>query len=156
MWVGFPGSALTSMNGMYRPTGQNIDGGTYPADIWGDYMSKIVGKTCKSQFKQPTEPFHSQPFLGHYSREGLSEEEDKDPSSDETNDPQDATKPENTEKPGANGNGGNGNDNNGGANNNGKKNDDAAFDPGAYETKPQDPPATQTDPAGGAPAPTDG
>src|SRR3954466_9273258 len=41
VWVGFPGSAQVSMNGMYRPTGGNIDGGTYPADIWGEYMKSV-------------------------------------------------------------------------------------------------------------------
>jgi penicillin-binding protein 1A len=157
VWVGFPGSALTSMNGMYRPTGGNIDGGTYPADIWGDYMRKAAAKTCKAEFKQPTEPFQSQPFFGHYSREGLSEDEDKDPTSDAENDPQEV-KPEEPERPETtpgNGNDG-GNDKKPGTNgDNGAGNDDAAFDPGAYETPPQAPPTTQ-DPAGGAPAPTDG
>jgi len=148
VWVGFPGSALISMNGMYRPTGGNIDGGTYPADIWGDYMRKAVGKTCHAKFKQPTEPFHSQPFFGHYSREGLSEDEDRDPSSDSTNDPQQAA-PETQTKPGDTGTnrdtGGNDRKKPGGR-------DDATFDPGAYETEPQAPPATQ-DPAGGTQAP---
>ena len=31
-----------SMNGMYLG-GRNIDGGTYPADIWGTYMKQAVG-----------------------------------------------------------------------------------------------------------------
>src|SRR3954449_587699 len=56
VWVGFPGSAAVSMNGMYAPTGGNIDGGTHPADIWGEYMKQAVGKYC-GDFKQPTEPF---------------------------------------------------------------------------------------------------
>ena len=56
VWVGFPGSAAVSMNGMYAPTGGNIDGGTYPADIWGEYMKQAVGKYC-GDFKKPTEPF---------------------------------------------------------------------------------------------------
>ena len=75
VWVGFPGSAKTSMNGMYAPTGGNIDGGTYPADIWGDYMKQAVGKYC-GDFKKPTEPFTSQPFLGHYAREGGKDDEE--------------------------------------------------------------------------------
>ena len=78
VWVGFPGSAAVSMNGMYAPTGGNIDGGTYPADIWGEYMKQAVGKYC-GDFKKPTEPFTSQPFLGHYAREGgKDDEKDKD------------------------------------------------------------------------------
>ena len=77
VWVGFPGDARVSMNGMYRPTGGNIDGGTYPADIWGEYMKKAVGKFCGG-FPKPKQPFVSQPFFGHYSREGLKSDEDKD------------------------------------------------------------------------------
>src|SRR4051794_2332128 len=69
VWVGFPGSAAVSMNGMYAPTGGNIDGGTYPADIWGEYMKQAIGKSC-GEFKKPTDPFQSQPFLGHYARDG--------------------------------------------------------------------------------------
>ena len=77
VWVGFPGSAAVSMNGMYAPTGGNIDGGTYPADIWGAYMKQAVGKYC-GDFKKPNEPFQSQPFLGHYAREGgKGDEKDK-------------------------------------------------------------------------------
>src|SRR3954454_13904383 len=74
VWVGFPGSAAISMNGMYAPTGGNIDGGTYPADIWGAYMKKAVGKYC-GDFKKPTDPFSSQPFLGHYARAGGKDDE---------------------------------------------------------------------------------
>ena len=69
VWVGFPGDARRSMNGMYAPTGGNIDGGTYPADIWGTYMKKAAGSYC-GDFKRPTEPFTSQPFQGHYARQG--------------------------------------------------------------------------------------
>ena len=85
VWVGFPGSRAVSMNGMYAPTGGNIDGGTYPADIWGDYMKKAVGKYC-GDFKQPTEPFQSQPFFGHYSREG-GKDDDEGPATPTRRDP---------------------------------------------------------------------
>src|SRR4051794_40897469 len=76
VWVGFPGSTSTSMNGMYAPTGGNIDGGTYPADIWGQYMKQAVGKYC-GEFKKPTDPFQSSPFKGHYAGQG-GKDEDKD------------------------------------------------------------------------------
>ena len=81
VWVGFPGDARRSMNGMYAPTGGNIDGGTYPADI-GAYMKKAAGSYC-GDFKRPTEPFTSQPFQGHYSRQGgKGEDESGDDPSD--------------------------------------------------------------------------
>ena len=74
VWVGFPGNALRSMNGLYLG-GRNIDGGTYPADIWGTYMKQAVGKYC-GDFKRPTEPFNSQPFQGHYARQGGKDDEE--------------------------------------------------------------------------------
>jgi len=149
VWVGFPGNAAVSMNGMYRPTGGNIDGGTYPADIWADYMKKAVGKFC-GDFKKPTQPFHSQPFFGHYSREGLSDEENKDPSAvGEPNDPQapQNAKPEDKGK-------GKGTDDTTATKPRGT--DDQAFDPNQYETPPQAPPTAPADPSGGTTAPTDG
>jgi penicillin-binding protein 1A len=125
VWVGFPGSAKISMNGMYF--GSNIDGGTYPAQIWGDYMKKVVTKGC-GQWLDPKEPFNSQPFLGKYAREGADDEETGDGEQGTGTDP--AQPPAGDEpsapEPGDGGNGGNDND--------------AAFDPGAYETAPQGPP----------------
>jgi penicillin-binding protein 1A len=132
------------MNGMYAPTGGNIDGGTYPADIWGEYMKKAVGKSCNSQFKKPTEPFQSQPFLGHYAREGGKDDENgKD---GQTVDPSAPGVAPGTQ-------GGNQDDSqrpkNGGDKKKPAGNDDANFDPNAYETPPQ------ADPGGGTQAPPD-
>jgi penicillin-binding protein 1A len=139
------------MNGMYLG-GRNIDGGTYPADIWGTYMKKAVGSFC-GDFKRPTEPFHSQPFRGHYASQGGKDDDEKK-SGDEQGagipEPGTETEPDNggnapdTNRGGNNGNGGNGDGNNG-----------AAFDPNQYETPPQGEPQTGT-PGGGTQAPTDG
>jgi len=144
VWVGFPGSTKTSMNGMYAPTGGNIDGGTYPADIWGAYMKQAVGKSCVG-FKKPTEPFTSQPFLGHYAREGGKDDsKDKDGKVDPT-DP--GVAPGTQTAPGDDSTGGNDRKPGTGAN------DDANFDPGAYETPPQQAPGADN---GGTQAPNDG
>jgi len=146
VWVGFPSSNSISMNGMFN--GANIDGGTYPAQIWGQYMKKAVGKSC-TDFKKPKTPFQSQPFFGHYSREGLSDDENKDPNaSGEDNDPQ-APENKNPDKKTANApEKTDANNGNGGAGN-GKT--DKTYDPGAYETQPQGPPGT-----GGTQAPDPG
>ena len=72
VWVGFPGSAKISMNGLYF--GSNIDGGTYPAQIWGDYMRKVVAKGC-GRWLTPKQPFQSQAFQGRYAREGADDDE---------------------------------------------------------------------------------
>jgi penicillin-binding protein 1A len=140
VWVGFPGSAQISMNGMFH--GANIDGGTYPAQIWGEYMRKAKGGFCGS-FKQPTEPFNSQPFFGHYSRSGKDETKSDDPAEEDglpTTPPQQAPEDNGGGNGGAGGAGGN---------------DDAAFDPNQYETPPQGPPDTES-PGGGTQAPADG
>ena len=42
------------MNGLYF--GRNVDGGTFPADIWGDYMGRIKGSFC-GDFTPPKTPF---------------------------------------------------------------------------------------------------
>jgi penicillin-binding protein 1A len=155
VWVGFPGNAQISMNGMYRPTGGNIDGGTYPADIWGEYMKKAVGKFC-GDFPKPKEPFASQPFFGHYSREGVKGDE-KGPGAtgatgttptDPTNPPQDqtgtATPAQPTPTPAKGTDHGKHTDNKG-----------TTYDPSQYETQPQGQPQTGTA-GGGTKAPGDG
>jgi len=143
VWVGFPGSAAISMNGMYAPTGGNIDGGTYPADIWGEYMKKAVGKACVD-FKKPTEPFQSQTFQGHYSREGGKDGEGKDGENVDPGAP--GVAPGTQTAPGDDSRGGTTGDKKKPA----AKNDDANFDPNAYETPPQ------AGPGGGTQAPGDG
>jgi penicillin-binding protein 1A len=67
VWVGYPNDR-TEMNGLYF--GRNVDGGTYPADIWGAYMSQAKGSHCDS-FPLPKEAFVSSPFYGKYSRTGM-------------------------------------------------------------------------------------
>ena len=44
VWVGYPKDDI-QMNGLYF--GRNVDGGTFPADIWGDYMGRIKGDSCE-------------------------------------------------------------------------------------------------------------
>jgi penicillin-binding protein 1A len=49
--------------------GASVAGGTFPAEIWHDYMDKAKGKYCGG-FKPPKTPFHSSPFFGKYARGG--------------------------------------------------------------------------------------
>jgi penicillin-binding protein 1A len=154
VWVGYPGGAHISMNGMYAPTGGNIDGGTYPADIWGEYMKHAKGGFC-GDFKKPTQPFQSQPFFGKYSRSGGKDGKSADgttptdpnatPGTPTT--PPGATTP-GTTTPGTGGTGGTGQTKPGAKNT-------PAFDPNKYETPPQQPAGAQS-PGGGAQAPPNG
>jgi penicillin-binding protein 1A len=66
VWVGYPNDR-TEMNGLFY--GANVDGGTFPAAIWGAYMKSIIGGFCGS-FPLPKEPFQSSPFVGEYSSTG--------------------------------------------------------------------------------------
>jgi penicillin-binding protein 1A len=43
VWVGFP-DAQVQMTGLYH--GANVDGGTFPAEIWGNYMRQAKGSFC--------------------------------------------------------------------------------------------------------------
>ena len=87
VWVGYPNDR-TYMTGLYF--GRNVDGGTFPADIWGAYMSAVKGKFC-GDFRLPKEPFHSSSFYGQYAstggnRLGYGDESDDESSSDSTDD----------------------------------------------------------------------
>jgi penicillin-binding protein 1A len=59
-WMGYP-NALVSMPG--------VQGGSYPAGIWHDYMSVAHGSDC-TDFPQPKEKVSFSPFYGHYSATG--------------------------------------------------------------------------------------
>ena len=146
VWVGFPGDARVSMNGMFH--GANIDGGTYPAQIWGEYMKKAarqVLRRLQAADRGVPEPAVLRPLLA------LGQGRDEVRRSVERGQP-----PDHAARAGArggqtgrdNGNGGNGGNDTGG-------NDDAPFDPNQYETPPQAPPNTET-PGGGTQAPGDG
>jgi penicillin-binding protein 1A len=64
VWVGYPKTTAS----MYSVHGIEVFGGTFPAQIWHDFMSQVV-KKCKS-WPTPKEPFVAQPFFGRYSSSG--------------------------------------------------------------------------------------
>ncbi len=65
VWVGFPERRIE----MYPPTTPiSVAGGTYPAQIWHNYMSGV--KRGCSDFKPPKTPFESAPFFGRYATTG--------------------------------------------------------------------------------------
>jgi penicillin-binding protein 1A len=67
VWVGYPNQKVP----MYSVHGIRVAGGTFPAQIWHDYMSKAVGGDCAS-FPPPSQTASFQPFFGKYSRTGSS------------------------------------------------------------------------------------
>jgi penicillin-binding protein 1A len=136
VWVGYPNDR-TEMHTLYY--GGPVDGGTFPAAIWGVYMKSVIGKFC-GDFKQPKEPFSASPFVGEYSstgdnRLGYSDDDGVDDSATAPVAPapapvtpaeptQEAT-PETTEPSGG-----------------------TEFDPEQYESAPQGPPDTEPPPEG--------
>ena len=134
VWVGYPKDDI-QMNGLYF--GANVDGGTFPADIWGDYMGRIKGSFC-GDFEPPETPFAASPFYGKYSESGgsLTGGEDATTDPDSTPDPSSTATPDPTGETAP---------------------DAGGFDPGQYEAPPQPEPETAP-PAedDGTAAPNDG
>jgi penicillin-binding protein 1A len=65
VWVGYP-NALTEMRSVH---GIEVAGGTFPAQIWHDYMNVAKGSDC-SDFPPATTPVHYTPFYGKFSHSG--------------------------------------------------------------------------------------
>ncbi|MBA3585417.1 MAG: penicillin-binding protein, partial [Gemmatimonadetes bacterium] len=61
VWVGFP-KGRVPMGPLFN--GGPVDGGTFPAEIWGNYM-KAASSKC-GQFRKPDHAFRAKPFQGKY------------------------------------------------------------------------------------------
>jgi penicillin-binding protein 1A len=122
VWVGYPDDR-TEMHTLFY--GGPVDGGTFPAAIWGAYMKSIIGGFCGS-FPLPKEPFVSQAFFGDYASSGGNRlgytDETEEPEEPEEEEQEEPEPPQEEQAP------------SGGT----------EFDPEQYESAPQDPPATET------------
>jgi penicillin-binding protein 1A len=65
VWVGYPNPPIpmTSVHGI------SVAGGTFPAQIWHDYMNLAHGTFCQD-FPPSSSPFQSNPFFGRYASTG--------------------------------------------------------------------------------------
>jgi penicillin-binding protein 1A len=113
VWVGFP-DAQIQMTGLYH--GANVDGGTFPAEIWGNYMRVAKGGYC-GDFPQPKEPASFSPFFGSSASTGSTDSSDQYGTSPPTTPVPAPAVPE----PDTGG-------------------DEEGFDPDLYESPPQGPP----------------
>jgi penicillin-binding protein 1A len=136
VWVGFPGDSRVEMNSYYH--GGPVDGGTYPAEIWGAYMKVAKGGFC-GDFPQPQQPFQSVPFSGKYTTHGSRADEVKGGAVPLETQPGATPTPGKKKGDKGQGNGGGGN---GGGAGNGGGNGGATFDPNQYESPPQGTPGT--------------
>jgi penicillin-binding protein 1A len=66
VWVGYP-NKLVEMRNVH---GIEVAGGTFPAQIWHDFMSPAHGSNCNS-FPLPTTPVQFSSFYGKHSANGL-------------------------------------------------------------------------------------
>jgi len=53
VWVGYPEGRIA----MYDIYGVNVAGGTYPAEIWGNFMSAALADTPPQDFRKPIEDY---------------------------------------------------------------------------------------------------
>src|SRR5215218_2331755 len=63
-WVGFP-QGRVPMGPLFH--GANVDGGTFPAQIWGQYMKAAARGFC-GKFKKPKRAFKPKSFKGRFNR----------------------------------------------------------------------------------------
>ncbi len=66
VWVGYPEARIPMLTEYH---GARVAGGTYPAEIWGDYMEQAKGKAC-GDFPVPDMPPQWVPFAGKYAGSG--------------------------------------------------------------------------------------
>ena len=125
VWVGYPKSNKVQMLGLH-PTG-NVAGGTFPAEIWGDYMEQAKGSFC-GDFEEPDTPFQSSPFFGKYASGGGSADSGYDDGTTDSYAPPAPVAPT-TEAPEDDAEQETGGDD-----------EEGGFDPEAYESPPQPPP----------------
>jgi penicillin-binding protein 1A len=67
-WVGYPNALISMLN--VHGAGP-MQGGSFPAMIWHDYMTTASNHFC-GDFPLPTTPVHFSPFYGHYTTTGAS------------------------------------------------------------------------------------
>lgn len=102
VWVGYPkaGIEMRSVHGI------SVAGGTFPAQIWHDYMALAIGGHCK-EFPEPKTPFDAVPFKGKYASEGKKHEAPVDGDSDKKDKKKSKDKKKDTDNGGNDNGGGN-------------------------------------------------
>jgi penicillin-binding protein 1A len=68
VWVGYPDEQISMYTEYY---GGPVAGGTFPAEIWGDYTQSVMGDSCES-FPLPKHPMTFTRFYGRYATGGTS------------------------------------------------------------------------------------
>jgi penicillin-binding protein 1A len=134
VWVGYP-NASTHMYTEYH--GGPVAGGTFPAEIWGDYTKQAMGSYC-GDFPPAKHPMTFTRFYGKYASQGGSGTGSEDGTTDGTTNPTgQTTTPDATATPGTTTPGtttpGTTKPDSGGGNETGGN----TYDPNLYESPPQ-------------------
>ena len=66
VWVGYPRAQIPMTN----VHGIRVAGGTFPAQIWHDFMVAAIGSSPYAEFPYPSQPVDWQPFHGQYAYYG--------------------------------------------------------------------------------------
>ncbi len=80
VWVGFPKGKIP-MGNLFG--GRPVDGGTFPAQIWGRYMKLAARGYCKA-FPKPAHAFKTKPFKGKNASQAYTQASPVDPGIDPT------------------------------------------------------------------------
>ncbi len=79
VWVGYP-DALREMSNVH---GIAVAGGTFPAQIYGNYVGEAIGDDCVD-FEEATEPVKFTSFFGKYATQGYRSKTDPDSEYDDS------------------------------------------------------------------------
>jgi penicillin-binding protein 1A len=72
VWVGYPNSDGIRRS-MYNVHGRTVSGGSFPAEIWGDFMRVVTENAPYEEFAQPTHPAVFKPFTSPFTEEAQAE-----------------------------------------------------------------------------------
>ena len=74
VWVGYPNDDGTKRS-MYGVHGRTVSGGSFPAEIWGDFMRVVTADAPYEEFAQPANPVAFKPFTSPFTKEAEAEAE---------------------------------------------------------------------------------
>jgi penicillin-binding protein 1A len=100
VWVGYPGARISMLTQFY---GSAVAGGTYPAQIWGEFMRRALAYSPPQEWEEPKQYAVYVPFSGQYALSGAPEgyvsDDDEDEEEEEEEEETTEGEEEDTEAP---------------------------------------------------------
>jgi penicillin-binding protein 1A len=72
VWVGYPNADGVKQS-MYSVHGRTVSGGSFPAEIWGDFMRVVTENAPYEEFAAPQNPAVFKPFTSPFTQEAEAE-----------------------------------------------------------------------------------